>query len=290
MGGCSIVWHPAKSKLLFALSFGRWFPRTRFSCHHTSDAPDLPSGRTTYGLSPLSLPDSLDAALKATKGRRMSQKTRKNSKSAASGPAGAQKAPGTPRKAGLSAATKSISRVSKTSSNPSTAPAKRATAAKPKANAPSVLQEGMQAPSFALPRDGGQSVGLKDYAGRKLVIFFYPRADTPGCTMEAADFSRLAGAFAASETAILGVSADPAKAQERFRDKHQLTVPLLSDEKHEMLKAYGAWGQKSMYGRTFEGILRTTVLIGRDGNIARIWPKVRVAGHAEEVLAAARAL
>ncbi len=86
-------------------------------------------------------------------------------------------------------------------------------------------------------------MALKDYAGRKLVVFFYPRADTPGCTMEAADFSRLASAFAASETAVLGVSADPVKAQEKFRDKHQLTVPLMSDEKHEMLEAYGAWGQ-----------------------------------------------
>ncbi|MEH2509151.1 peroxiredoxin Q/BCP [Nitrobacteraceae bacterium AZCC 1564] len=220
----------------------------------------------------------------------MSQKTRKNSKGTASGSAVAHKAPGKPRKAGVSAATKSSSQAAKTAPKPSTAAAKRAASAKPKANTPSVLQEGMQAPSFALPRDGGQSAALKDYAGRKLVIFFYPRADTPGCTMEAADFSRLASAFAASETAVLGVSADPVKAQERFRDKHQLTVPLMSDEKHAMLEAYGAWGQKSMYGKTFDGILRTTVLIDRNGKIARIWPKVRVAGHAEEVLAAARNL
>jgi peroxiredoxin Q/BCP len=148
----------------------------------------------------------------------------------------------------------------------------------------------MRAPSFTLPRDGGQSVALKDYAGRKLVIFFYPRADTPGCTMEAADFSRLASAFGAADTAVLGVSADPVKAQERFRDKHELAVPLLSDEAHAMLERYGAWGQKSMYGKIFEGILRTTVLIDSNGKIARIWPKVRVAGHAEEVLVAARSL
>ncbi len=148
----------------------------------------------------------------------------------------------------------------------------------------------MKAPSFTLLRDGGQSVALKDYAGRKLVIFFYPRADTPGCTMEAADFSRLASAFAASETTVLGVSADPVRKQEGFRDKHQLTVPLISDEKHEMLEAYGAWGKNPCTARTFEGILRTTVLIDRNGKIARIWPKVRVAGHAEEVLAAAESL
>ncbi|WP_424632111.1 peroxiredoxin [Bradyrhizobium sp. SYSU BS000235] len=148
----------------------------------------------------------------------------------------------------------------------------------------------MKAPSFTLPRDGGQTVKLKDYSGRKLVIFFYPRADTPGCTLEAADFSKLASAFAASQTAVLGVSADPVKAQERFRDKHQLTVPLLSDEEHDMLDAYRAWGQKSMYGKTFEGIIRTTVLIDREGKIARIWSKVRVPGHADEVLAAARSL
>ena len=118
------------------------------------------------------------------------------------------------------------------------------------------------------------------------MLFFYPRADTPGCTKEAIDFTRLAGAFAESQTAVLGVSADPLKAQEAFRDKHELAVPLLSDEQHEMLEAYGAWGEKSMYGRTFQGILRTTVLIGADGRVVKIWRHVRVDGHADEVLAA----
>lgn len=225
----------------------------------------------------------------------MSQKTRKNSKGTASGRTAAPKAPGKARKASALAATKPTKRVSKaapksSASKSSTATAKRTTSTKPKATTTAVLQEGMKAPSFTLPRDGGQSVALKDYAGRKLVIFFYPRADTPGCTLEAADFSRLASAFAASETAVLGISADPVKTQERFRDKHQLTVPLLSDEEHDMLDAYGAWGQKSMYGKIFEGILRTTVLIDHEGKIARIWPKVRVPGHAEEVLAAAGSL
>jgi thioredoxin-dependent peroxiredoxin len=140
-----------------------------------------------------------------------------------------------------------------------------------------------------LPRDGGSSVSLADYAGKKLVVFFYPRADTPGCTKEAIDFTRLAGAFEESGTAVLGVSGDPPQAQEAFRNKHQLSVPLASDEKHEMFEAYGAWGEKSMYGRTFQGILRTTVLIGKDGKILGIWRKVRVEGHADEVLAAAQA-
>jgi thioredoxin-dependent peroxiredoxin len=220
----------------------------------------------------------------------MSQKTRKNSKSAASGRTAPAKAPGKTRKASNSSAAKSSTGIAKKASKSKPVAAKQAAATKVKANTTSPLQEGMKAPSLSLLRDGGQSIALKDYAGHKLVIFFYPRADTPGCTLEAADFSRLAGAFAEAGTTVLGVSADPVKTQEKFRDKHQLTVPLMSDEKHEMLEAFGAWGEKSMYGKTFEGILRTTVLIDRDGKIARIWPKVRVPGHAEEVLAAARAL
>jgi len=150
------------------------------------------------------------------------------------------------------------------------------------------LSEGSRAPAFRLPRDGGDSVSLADFAGRKLVIFFYPRADTPGCTREAIDFTRLREAFAEADTAVLGVSADTVKAQEAFRNKHQLAVPLISDEKHEMLDAYGAWGEKSMYGRTFPGIIRTTVLIGADGRVARVWRKVKVDGHADEVLQAAQ--
>lgn len=152
------------------------------------------------------------------------------------------------------------------------------------------LAEGAKAPAFSLPRDGGGSVSLADYAGRKLVLFFYPRADTPGCTREAIDFSRLRDEFAETGVAVLGASADTVKAQESFRDKHALSVPLVSDQQHEMLEAFGAWGEKSMYGRTFMGIIRTTVLIGADGRIARIWRNVRVDGHADEVLAAARAL
>jgi len=240
--------------------------------------------------------------LKATKGRRMSKKTRKKS----------------PKTSGKSAAVKSASvrspraanpRASKTgktgasTSKKATVPsakkasgkASRTSASKPLTPATAVakkpgLVEGAKAPAFRLPRDGGDSVSLSDFAGQKLVVFFYPRADTPGCTKEAIDFTRLKGAFAEAGTAVLGVSADPVKAQEAFRNKHQLAVPLISDERHEMLESYGAWGEKSLYGRTFLGIIRTTVLIGADGRIARVWRNVRVDGHAEQVLEAAQAL
>jgi thioredoxin-dependent peroxiredoxin len=153
-----------------------------------------------------------------------------------------------------------------------------------------VATEGRQAPTFHLPRDGGERVSLADYLGSKLVIFFYPRADTPGCTREAIDFTRLKDEFAAIGTAVLGVSADSIKAQESFRNKHQLAIPLISDETHEMLQAYGAWGEKSMYGRSFQGVIRTTVLIDANGRIAKIWHGVKVDGHADAVLAAAREL
>jgi peroxiredoxin Q/BCP len=151
------------------------------------------------------------------------------------------------------------------------------------------LAVGSKAPPFKLPRDGGGSVSLADFKGRKLVLYFYPRADTPGCTREAIDFSRLRGQFHKAGTDTLGVSADPIKAQDAFKTKHDLTIALGSDETHQMLEAYGAWGEKSMYGKTFMGILRITFLLGPDGRIARIWPKVKVNGHAEEVLAAAKA-
>ena len=165
---------------------------------------------------------------------------------------------------------------------------KSAELAVPRSTHVSPLAEGAKAPAFSLPRDGGSTVSLKDYAGRKLVLFFYPRADTPGCTKEAIDFTRLASAFADAQTAVLGVSADPLKAQESFRNKHQLSTPLASDEQHEMLESYGAWGEKSMYGRIFHGVLRTTVLIGDNGRILRIWRNVKVDGHADEVLVAAQ--
>jgi peroxiredoxin Q/BCP len=152
------------------------------------------------------------------------------------------------------------------------------------------IAAGSKAPDFRLPTDGGGQVSLADFKGRKLILYFYPKADTAGCTVEAKDFSRLAGAFGRAETAILGVSADPVPRQDKFKAKHDLSIMLASDESHAMLKAYGVWAKKTLYGRSYMGILRNTYLIGPDGRIARVWEKVKVAGHAEEVLAAAKAL
>ena len=152
------------------------------------------------------------------------------------------------------------------------------------------LEAGSKAPPFTLPRDGGGSVSLADFKGRKLVIYFYPRADTPGCTREAIDFSRLRADFHKYGAEILGVSADVPSIQGAFKKKHDLRITLLSDPTHGMLEAYGAWGEKSMYGKRFMGILRTTLLLGKDGRIARIWPKVKVTGHADDVLEAVKSL
>jgi thioredoxin-dependent peroxiredoxin len=228
----------------------------------------------------------------------MYKKTRTKSKAAAksaSTRAGSSKA-GASVKISATKARKAAAKNPGKAAKGASAKASHKAASKPPKSAASpatkstILAEGAKAASFNLPRDGGGQVSLGDFAGRKLVVFFYPRADTPGCTKEAIDFTRLKDAFAESGTELLGVSGDAVKAQEAFKSKHQLGVPLISDEKHEMLEAYGAWGEKSMYGRTFYGILRTTVLVDADGRIAKIWRNVRVDGHADEVLAAARSL
>ena len=149
---------------------------------------------------------------------------------------------------------------------------------------------GAPAPDFSLTDDQGHGIALSDFRGRKLVLYFYPKAETAGCTIEANDFNRLRDDFKAADTEVLGISADPAKKLARFRARHGLAFGLAGDETHELLEAYGVWGEKTLYGRKYMGIDRTTLLIGRDGRIARIWRKVKVAGHAEEVLAAAREL
>lgn len=231
----------------------------------------------------------------------MSKKSRKKTSKTASGsPTPRKTAAKTPTKATATTKTKpaKTQRASSSKSGKTTAQSASHNAASKrlkssestsaaKTAAKTVLSEGQKAPAFRLPRDGGGIATLADYAGQKLVLFFYPRADTPGCTREAIDFTRLKGAFAAAGTAVLGISADPVRAQEKFRDKHGLGVPLISDEQHEMLEAYGAWGEKSMYGKIFLGIIRTTVLVGADGKIAKIWRHVKVDGHADAVLAAA---
>lgn len=226
----------------------------------------------------------------------MSKKSRKkSSKTPSGGPTAKKNAPTTraatqtkSAKTQRTPASKSTATIAKAGLHK--AASKQLNSSEPAAAAKPVLAEGQKAPAFRLPRDGGDVVTLSDYAGRKLVLFFYPRADTPGCTREAIDFTRLADDFAKAGTAVLGISADPLKVQEKFRDKHRLGIPLISDEQHEMLEAYGAWGKKSMYGKSFLGILRTTILIGSDGRIARIWRNVRVDGHADHVLEAARSL
>lgn len=152
------------------------------------------------------------------------------------------------------------------------------------------LAPGDLAPDFTLPAAHGGSVALSGLRGRKVVVYFYPKANTEACTLEAQDFTRLKRAFDAAGTTIVGISHDPIKAIDKFQSKYDLAVQLASDETLDTLNAYGVWAEKSMYGHTFMGIIRTTVLIGSDGRIARIWPKVRVKGHAEEVLAAAREL
>lgn len=149
---------------------------------------------------------------------------------------------------------------------------------------------GTPAPAFSLKRDGGGEVSLKDFAGRKLVLYFYPKANTSGCTKEAIAFNGLRQDFEKADTAILGVSADPVAAQDKFKAKYDLAFPLASDEQTQMLSDYGVWVEKSMYGRKYMGIERVTLLIDRDGTVAKVWPKVKVDGHAAEVLAAAQAL
>lgn len=152
------------------------------------------------------------------------------------------------------------------------------------------LTIGTRAPAFSLPATDGREISLESFRGRKVVLYFYPKDDTSGCTLEAQAFQALRGNFAAADTEIVGISPDPLKSHDRFRNKYGLDFPLASDEAKTMLAAYGVWVEKSMYGRRYMGVERTTVLIDREGNIARVWSKVKVKGHAEEVLEAARAL
>ena len=146
------------------------------------------------------------------------------------------------------------------------------------------------APDFTLPRDGGDSVTLSALRPGPVVLFFYPRDDTSGCTKESIAFSGLKPEFDAAGVTVLGISKDSVASHEKFRDKHGLAVPLLSDAEATVCEDYGVWKEKAMYGKKFMGIERSTFLIDGEGRIARVWRKVKVPGHAEEVLEAARAL
>ena len=146
------------------------------------------------------------------------------------------------------------------------------------------------APDFTLPRDGGDDVTLSSLRPGKVVLFFYPRDDTSGCTKEAIAFTGMTDAFAKADTTVLGISKDTVAKHDKFRDKHDLGVALLSDAEDDVCEQYGTWKEKSMYGKKFMGIERTTFLIDGDGKIAQVWRKVKVPGHAEAVLEAAQAL
>jgi peroxiredoxin Q/BCP len=153
-----------------------------------------------------------------------------------------------------------------------------------------ILKEGDLAPDFTVSDQNGNAVSLAQMRGKTVVLFFYPKADTPGCTAEACAFRDAQDQFDSSNTVLLGISADPISAQQKFATKYGLPFRLLADEEHKTAEAYGVWGEKSMYGKKYFGIDRTTFLIDAEGKIARIWPKVKVEGHADEVLAAVRAL
>lgn len=152
------------------------------------------------------------------------------------------------------------------------------------------LTVGSPAPAFAFTAADGSPLTNATCKGRKVVLYFYPKDDTSGCTKEAIDFNRLRTDFAGCDATIIGVSPDSAASHEKFKTKHGLVIDLGSDESTDLLQAFGVWAQKSMYGRKYMGVERTTVLIGRDGAVAKLWPNVKVPGHAEEVLAAARTL
>lgn len=153
-----------------------------------------------------------------------------------------------------------------------------------------MITTGQIAPDFTLPRDGGGSLTLSALRPGKVVLYFYPKDDTPGCTLEAQDFSARLADFAAAGCTVIGVSKDSVKAHDKFCQKHALSIILVSDEAGHTCEDYGVWLEKSMYGKTYMGIERTTVLIDPAGVVAQVWNKVSVKGHADEVLAAVRAM
>lgn len=152
------------------------------------------------------------------------------------------------------------------------------------------LEPGQIAPNFNLPRDGGGTLALAGLQGKKVVLYFYPKDDTSGCTAEAIDFSARKPDFEKAGAVVIGMSPDSVKKHDKFKAKHGLEIDLIADEERNTLEAYGVWVEKSMYGRKYMGVERSTFLIDTEGKIARIWRKVKVPGHADEVLGAVRAL
>ena len=153
-----------------------------------------------------------------------------------------------------------------------------------------MINENEKAPGFTLPDQNGNDVSLSDFKGKNVVVYFYPKDSTPGCTTEAMDFTRLKPEFDKADTVIIGMSRDSVKRHRNFVDKNELRVILASDEDGKVIESYGAWGEKKMYGKTMMGIIRSTFLIDSEGVVRKVWPKVKVKGHAEDVLEAARAL
>ena len=147
-----------------------------------------------------------------------------------------------------------------------------------------MLDVGTKAPDFTLPADGGGEVTLSDYQGKKVVLYFYPKDDTSGCTTEACGFRDDYSEILATGAVVLGVSPDPVKSHDKFKLKYSLPFALLSDVDHEVAEAYGAWGEKKMYGRTYMGIIRSTYVIDEEGTIAKVFPKVTPKGHSQQVL------
>ncbi|MGQ4272816.1 thioredoxin-dependent thiol peroxidase [Terrihabitans sp. B22-R8] len=150
------------------------------------------------------------------------------------------------------------------------------------------LTVGSPAPDFSLPVEGGGEISLSSLKGRKVVLYFYPKDDTSGCTQEALEFNQARAGFDAANTTIIGISPDSLKSHTKFKTKHSLDFQLASDEEKSVLQAYGIWVEKSMYGRKYMGVERTTLLIDADGKIVQIWPKVKVTGHVQEVLSVAQ--
>lgn len=153
-----------------------------------------------------------------------------------------------------------------------------------------MLNEGVTAPDFALPDETGQTFKLSAYKGSVVVVYFYPKDDTPGCTTEAKNFSALADAFKAAGSVVIGISPDSSQSHHKFKAKHGLAVTLIADQERAAATAYGVWVEKSMYGKTYMGVERSTFLVGAAGKIRKIWRKVKVPGHADDVLAAVKAL